>query len=54
MVAKIVSTDLTVIGHGYDLKLDMLEAVEHIASIVKIYHWDQYMADILKSIYEKC
>ena len=32
MVAKIVSTDLTVIGHGYDLKLDMLEAVDRIAS----------------------
>ena len=54
MVAKIVSTSLTVTGHGCDLKLDMLEAVDYIESIGKIYHWEQYIADILKSICEKC
>ena len=32
MVAKIVSTGLTVTGRGYDLNLNMLEVVECIAS----------------------
>ena len=54
MVAKIMSTDLTVIGCGCDLKLDMLEAVNCMESTGKVYRWAQYMANILKSIYEKC
>ena len=37
MVAKIVSTGLTVIGRGYDLKLDMLEVVDCIAALGKVY-----------------
>ena len=37
MVAKIVSTGLTITGRGCDLKLDMLEAVDHITSIGKVY-----------------
>ena len=32
MVAKIVSTGLIVTGRGIDLKIDMMEAVEHIES----------------------
>ena len=41
MVAKIVSTGLTVTGHGCDLKLEMLDAVDYIASTGKVYHWAQ-------------
>ena len=49
-----MSIGLTVTGRSFDLKLDMLEAVDRIASTRNIYHWEQYMADILKSICEKC
>ena len=54
MVAKIVSTGLTVIGHGCNLKLDTLEAITCIENTGKIYCWAQYMADMLKSICKKC
>ena len=54
IVAKIVSTGLTITGRGCDLKLDMLEAIECIENSGKIYCWAQYVADVLKSIYEKC
>ena len=54
MVAKIVSTGLTVTGRGCDLKLDMLEVVDCIAESGKFYCWDQYVVDMLKSICEKC
>ena len=54
IMAKIIATRLTPIGRGSDLKLDMLEAVDIIATIGKIYRWAQHVADILKSICEKC
>ena len=54
IVAKIVSIGLTVIGRGWNLKLDMLEVGDCIADSKKIYCWDQYVADILKYICEKC
>ena len=53
-MAKIIATGLTPIGRGSDLKLDMLEAVDTIADMGKIYRWDEYVVDMLKGIYEKC
>ena len=50
LMAKIMSTGLIVVGRGCDLKLNMLEAVDCIAKSGKLYCWDQYMADILRSI----
>ena len=32
----------------------MLESVDTIAKIGKVYKWDQYVADMLKTICEKC
>ena len=54
IVAKIIATGLTPTSRVSDLKLDMLEAVNTIADIGKIYRWDQYAADMLKTICEKC
>ena len=54
MVAKIVSGSLTVTGQGCDLKLDILEVVEYITESRKNYCWAQYLADMIKSICEKC
>ena len=53
MVAKIVSMGRTVTGRGCDLKLDMLEVVNCIAESGKVYYWDQYLDNMLKSICEK-
>ena len=53
-MAKIIATRLTPTGQGSDLKLDMLEAVDTIVEIEKVYRWAQYVADMLKSICEKC
>ena len=53
MVAKIVSTGLTVMGRGCDLKLDMLEVINCIEELGKIYYWDQYIADMIKYICKK-
>ena len=50
MVAKIVSTGLTITGRGCDLKLDMLEAVDTIVEKGKSYCWAQYVVDMLKYI----
>ena len=54
MVAKIIATGLTPIDRVSDLKLDMLEAVNTIADTGKIYHWAQYLINMLKTICEKC
>ena len=53
IVAKIIATGLTPIGRESDLKLDMLEAVDTIADTEKVYRWAEYVADMLKGIYEK-
>ena len=34
--------------------MDMLEAVDTIANIGKIYRWAKYVVDMLKGICEKC
>ena len=54
IVSKIIATGLTPTGRVSYLKLDMLEAVNTIAGIGKIYRWDQYVVDMLKTICEKC
>ena len=53
-MGKIIATGLTPTGRVSDLKLDMLEAVDTIACIGKIYHWAYHVADMLKTICEKC
>ena len=40
-------------GHGRDLKLDMLEAVDTIATNGKVYRWAEYVSNMIKNICEK-
>ena len=54
IMAKIIATTLTMAGRGSDLKLDMLEAVDTIATNGKVYRWVEYVADMIKNICEKC
>ena len=54
IVAKIIATGLTPTGRGRDLKMNMLEVVDTIAEIGKIYRWAQYVTDMLKTVCEKC
>ena len=53
-MAKIIAITLIMVGRGSDLKLDMLEAVDTIATNGKIYRWDEHVAEIIKTICEKC
>ena len=53
IVAKIIETGITPTGRGSDLQLDMLEVVDTVADIGKIYRWDEYVTDMLKGICEK-
>ena len=53
-MAKIIAITLTLAGRGSDLKLDMLEAVDTIATNGKIYKWDEYIVDTVKTICERC
>ena len=54
IVAKIIAITLTMAGRGSDLKLDMLEAVDTIATNGKIYSWVKYVVEMIKTICEKC
>ena len=54
IMAKIIATGLTPTGRGSDLKLDMLEVVDTVAKIGKVYRWAQYVTDMLKTMCEKC
>ena len=54
IVAKIISITLTLAGQGSDLKLKMLEAVDTIATDGQIYQWGDYVADMIKTICERC
>ena len=54
IVAKIIAITLTMAGRGSDLKLDMLEAVDTIATNENIYKWAEYVTDMIKNICEKC
>ena len=42
------------VGRESDLKLDMLEAVDTIATNGKIYRWAEYVTDMVKTICERC
>ena len=54
IVAKIIAITLTLVGRGSDLKLEMLEAVDTIATDGQIYRWGDYVGDMVKTIYERC
>ena len=54
IMAKIIAITLTLSGQGSDLKLDMLEAIETIATNGKIYKSDEYVTDMVKTICERC
>ena len=51
-MAKIIAITLTLAGRGSDLKLDMLEAVDTIATNGKIQRWDEYVTHMIKTICE--
>ena len=54
IVAKIIAITLTLESRGNELKLDMLEAIDTIATDRKIYRWAKYVADMVKTICERC
>ena len=54
IVAKIIAIGLTPTDLVSDLKLEMLEAFDRIVELGEIYRWAQYVADMIKSICEKC
>ena len=54
IVAKIIAITLTLAGRGSDLKLEMLEDVDTIATDGRIYRWGDYVADMVKTICERC
>ena len=54
IVAKIIDITLTLASCGSDLKLEMLEAVDTIATDGRIYRWGDYVADMVKTICERC
>ena len=51
---KIIAITLTLAGRRSDLKLEMLEAVDTIATNGKVYRWGDYVADMVKTICECC
>ena len=53
-MAKILAITLTLAGRSSDLKLEMLEAVDTITTNGKIYRWGDYVADMVKTICERC
>ena len=53
IVAKIIAITLTLAGRGSDLKLEMLEVVDTIATDGRLYKWGDYVADMIKTIYER-
>ena len=54
IVAKLIAITLTLAGRGNDLKLEMLEVVDTIATDGKIYRWVEYVTDMVKTICERC
>ena len=54
IVAKIIAITLTLAGRSNDLKLEMLEAVDTIATNGKVYRWGDYVTDMVKTICERC
>ena len=54
IVAKIIAITLTLAGRSSDLKLEMLEAVDTIATDGRIYRWGDYVANMVKTICKRC
>ena len=52
IVAKIIAITLTLPGRGSDLKLEMLEAVDTIATDGRLYRWGDYVVDMIKIVCE--
>ena len=52
IVAKIIAITLTLVGRSSDLKLEMLEAVDTIATDGRIYRWGDYVANMIKTVCE--
>lgn len=51
--ALIISIFLTIFGHPSNIKLDMLEVIEGVASHAKMYSWANYLADLFRTNCEK-
>ena len=52
IVAKIIAITLTLAGRGSDLKLEMTESVDTIATDGRIYRWGDYVVDMIKIVFE--
>ena len=50
----ILSIYLTISCWPFDVKLDMLEAIDGVANHAKPYSWASYLANLVKSNCEKC
>ena len=50
----ILSICLTISGWPFDVKLDIMEAIDGAANHAKTYSWASYLADLVKSNCEKC
>ena len=53
-MAKIIAITLTLANRGSDVKLEMMEVVDTIATDGRIYRWGDYVADMIKTICERC
>jgi hypothetical protein len=53
-MALIILVRLTISSRPSDIKLDMLEVIEGVANHAKTYNWSNYLADLVKTNYEKC
>ena len=52
-MAKIIAITLTLVGRGSNLKLEMLEAVDTIATEGRLYRWGDYVIDMIKTVCER-
>ena len=53
-MAKINAITLTLVGWGIDLKLEMMEVVDTIATDERLYRWGEYVVDMIKTVCEQC
>ena len=53
-IALIISIYLTISGWLFNVKLDMLEAIEGVATHGKTYSWANYLVELVKTNCEKC
>ena len=52
-MAKIIAITLTLAGRSSDLKLEMLEAIDTIATDGRIYRWGDYFTNMIKTVCER-